>query len=194
MARNLARTYLPPLASLDIPCYWFTAIRCGMLLPLMAWPSRTSWSAWKFPQRCSPHRPDPRESATSRAEPGVLACARDTFIHRQPIVTPLPQCASRHRNAAQLRGRGVRQDWGRATSCSGCTRPHCNRSIFSFRPSPAWTHDDNGGDTRRAPSRGSAAIPSGIVVAARHLDSPRAGWSTLGVRAHDWRRAPWRCT
>ena len=72
MARNLARTYLPPLASLDIPCYWFTAIRCGMLLPLMAWPSRTSWSAWKFPQRCSPHRPDPRESATSRAEPVFL--------------------------------------------------------------------------------------------------------------------------
>ena len=48
-------------------------------------------------------------------------------------------------------------------SCSGCTRPHCNWSIFSFRPSPAWTHDDNGGDTRRAPSRGSAAIPSGIA-------------------------------
>ena len=43
-----------------------------MLLLLMAWPSRTSWSAWKFPQRSSPHRPDPRESATSRAEPVFL--------------------------------------------------------------------------------------------------------------------------
>ena len=167
-----------------------------MLLLLMAWPSRTSWSAWKFPQRCSPHRPDPRESATSRAEPVFLLVPGThssidnqlsllSLSARRAIAMPLSYVVEAFgRTGAELRvARGAHDLIATA-----------NWSIFSFRPSPAWTHDDNGGDTRRAPSRGSAAIPAGIVVAAWHLDSPRAGWSTLGVRAHDWRRAPWRCT
>ena len=122
LARDFARTYLPPPSDFDLACYYCCSRRSVviMLLLLMAWPSRTSWSAWKFPQRCSPHRPDPRESATSRAEPVFLLVPGThssidnqlsllSFSARRAIAMPLSYVVEAFgRTGAELRvARGV---------------------------------------------------------------------------------------
>ena len=103
-ARFCAYVFTSP-SDFDLACYCCSRRSVViMLLLLMAWPSRTSWSAWKFPQRCSPHRPDPRESATSRAEPVFLLVPgthsskihpSTTNCHFSPLVRVAPsQCRS----------------------------------------------------------------------------------------------------